>query len=369
VPARHPGSIRAHVPMPGCCMHPGGQPVRRHGRSWGLTARAEHFRRGTLRPRRIGHLPRRAGFRTELLPRAILRSAGGGANMPYISKWMPAVLAIAHVMRTDGCDRSAAMHQIKAAAFDRALRWFRRDSNHWGWDAEVLRADLLKLWPDRATNGSPTKPETLRSDVEEAVDWHNRPIPERSELRRLTEALAQLRDAVTAAVRMQQRPDVPADVVEERCRQATADIRSELLALLARGEFVVFLDTGHGLERLPPGGYWLLDDGSPRPEAIRTLVSGTAPSNRHQNLAGTVMVESGEFSAFSEQYMAGRSLTDTRPQISRAPPPIKPIRGGRERTVMESNATDDRVPQWQIWKHIPELKALEKRQKAELPNS
>ena len=50
---------------------------------------------------------------------------------------------------------------------------------------------------------------------------------------------------------MRQLRDVPADVVEERCRQAIADVDGELIALLACGQFVAFLDTVYGFERLP----------------------------------------------------------------------------------------------------------------------
>ena len=45
--------------------------------------------------------------------------------MPYARKWIPAVMAIAHVIRADRCDKSAAMRQLEAAAREGALRWFR----------------------------------------------------------------------------------------------------------------------------------------------------------------------------------------------------------------------------------------------------
>src|SRR5258706_12591440 len=55
---------------------------------------------------------------------------------------------------------------------------------------------------------------------------------------------------------MRQLRDVPADVVEERCRQAIADVDGELIALLACGQFVAFLDTVYGFERLPNTQHW-----------------------------------------------------------------------------------------------------------------
>jgi hypothetical protein len=43
--------------------------------------------------------------------------------MPYISKWVSAIAAIAHVMRIEKCESAAAMRQIETAAFDRVLRF------------------------------------------------------------------------------------------------------------------------------------------------------------------------------------------------------------------------------------------------------
>jgi hypothetical protein len=80
------------------------------------------------------------------------------------------------------------------------------------------------------------------------------------------------------------------------------------------------------------------------------------------------MVARDEFSAFSQRprsnvsawpYMVERGLMDARPQISRAPDPIVQLRGSHQAAVTEGSETDYRVPQWQIWKHIPELKAFE----------
>jgi hypothetical protein len=69
--------------------------------------------------------------------------------MPYIGKWMPAMDAIAHVMKVESCDNQAAMVQMAAAIRDQRLRNLRLGSNWrmWTTSGEVYRADLLKLWP------------------------------------------------------------------------------------------------------------------------------------------------------------------------------------------------------------------------------
>jgi hypothetical protein len=43
--------------------------------------------------------------------------------MSYTSEWMPAVDTIAHIIRTDGCDKAGATQQIEAAVRDGVLRW------------------------------------------------------------------------------------------------------------------------------------------------------------------------------------------------------------------------------------------------------
>jgi hypothetical protein len=240
--------------------------------------------------------------------------------MPYVRQRVPAIMAVAYVMRIDKCDRAAAMRQIEAAALDGALRWVGRGANRWGWDAEVFRTDLLKLWPERPADGTllavfedttaPAKPSDIRKELEVAADWHDQPLPNTAELQRLTETLAELRQAVTAAVRTREAGEVPADVVEDKCRQASADVDSEVLASLARGQLAALLETHYGVERLPYGSYWASADGGATVQAIRALAEGTAPSNRHSGLAGTVMVRSDDFQVFAAQYLAKRELAE-----------------------------------------------------------
>ena len=243
--------------------------------------------------------------------------------MPYTSKWVSGVLAVAYVMRVGTCDRAAAMRQIKAAALDGALRWVRDGSNRWAWDAEVFRADLLKLWPAGPAKGDsaaqlkedavPAEAETpsdLRKLLEAAADWHEQAIPDRTELRRLGEALANLRITVGAAVQAREARDVPADVSEEKCRQAKADAERELLAWLAGGQLAVWVDTNNGLERLPYGLHWTNADEGVTLRADRMLSEGIGPSNRYPGLTGTVIVRADKFEVFAEYYLASRGLAE-----------------------------------------------------------
>jgi hypothetical protein len=50
---------------------------------------------------------------------------------------------------------------------------------------------------------------------------------------------------------------------------------------------------------------------------------------------------------------------DLRAQISRAPPPITPLRGGVAAAVIDSMPSESRAPNWQKWKHVPEVKLYE----------
>ena len=73
--------------------------------------------------------------------------------MPYVSKRIWAIAAIAYVIRIDGCDKAAAMRQIETAALDGALRWVGRGSNRRDWDVEVFRTDSRELLPMDPPNG------------------------------------------------------------------------------------------------------------------------------------------------------------------------------------------------------------------------
>jgi hypothetical protein len=50
---------------------------------------------------------------------------------------------------------------------------------------------------------------------------------------------------------------------------------------------------------------------------------------------------------------------DLRPQISRCPPPITPLQGGRAVAVVSNAGNPERAPNWRIWKHVPEVKTYE----------
>jgi hypothetical protein len=223
------------------------------------------------------------------------------------------------------------MQQIEAAALDRALRWVRGCSNRWDWDAEVSRADLLKLWPPGPVKAdSPAQLEEaamlagaeasdLRKSLETAADWHEPAIPDRAELRELREALANLRIIIGAAVQARAARDVPADVIEEKCRHAKEEAERELLAWLAGGQLAVWVNTYDSLERLPYGLYWTNADEGATSRANRVLAEGTAPSNRYPGLAGRVMVRADKFQTFVEYYLANRDLAEN--GVSSTTPP------------------------------------------------
>ena len=192
----------------------------------------------------------------------------------------------------------------------------------------------------------------LTDDLRKLLDHNHarsdQAMPDRAELRRLPEALTELRASVQTAVRTRQTPDVPADVVAAKMQMAREGVDAELLGCLARDQFAAFLETIYGFERLPWGEYWLRPNGSPRPDAARAFISGTASSMRHCNLAGIVMVRSDDFRAFGARYLAARGLADVpyssaapRPRPRRLPPPTELIREGRNLTIMDHPDCED----------------------------
>ena len=82
--------------------------------------------------------------------------------MPYLSDWVSAVCAVAHVMRVEDCDRPEALRQLEAARFDRRLGVSaRRDDDPWLTDSKVCRADLLQLWPPEQVQARATAIERI----------------------------------------------------------------------------------------------------------------------------------------------------------------------------------------------------------------
>jgi hypothetical protein len=70
--------------------------------------------------------------------------------MPYVRQRVPAVVAVAYVMRSDRCDRAVAMRQIEAAALDGALRWVRRGADRVFRHAHgKIIPPRLRKWSDR----------------------------------------------------------------------------------------------------------------------------------------------------------------------------------------------------------------------------
>ena len=80
-------------------------------------------------------------------------------------------------------------------------------------------------------------------------------------------------------------------------------------------------------------------DGSATTAAQRALILGTATAPSDTRLAGTVMVKIDDFDVFAEEYLKERGLAEDRAsppviQISRAPPPISPLRGSNASALM-----------------------------------
>lgn len=248
--------------------------------------------------------------------------------MPYQNKWIPAAAAAAHVMQVDGCDRLAAMCQIEAAARDGELRWVRGGSNRWGWDAEVLRADLRKLWASPADKQKTPDQELegLKDDLREAAAWHTRPLPKPTELRRATELLAGLKESIRKEIELRDQAELPADLLEHKFSEAAEDIDGEVLAWLGQGRLAAYLETPWGLERLPYGAYWVSPDGGATPLAWRALVEGIAASNRRSGSAGTVKFRDSDFDAFTEAYKATRSFGGVNPGACRFLHPVWDLR-------------------------------------------
>jgi hypothetical protein len=253
--------------------------------------------------------------------------------MPYARTWIPAVAAVAHVIRADGCDRSAAMRQIESAVLEGALRWARRGRKRWDWDAEVLQADLVKLWPqppDEADSVANMEAAALAGDLREGLErareWHDQPVPDRPELRRLLEMLAILRSMAEREIKARDEGQLSSDRLQQELRQAEEDIHAETLSRFGRGQLAAFLETSQGLERLPYGSYWLDAGGRASELARRALTEGAAPSNRHSGLSGAVMVHAGEFQAFADEYLTERGSTAEPPSAGRFNHPVWDLR-------------------------------------------
>ena len=175
---------------------------------------------------------------------------------------------------------------------------------------EILSSGRVGLATHKQHARGSAMPSDVRQDLEEARRFHDQPMPDTAGLQRLSEALAQLRENARSAIRSREARQMPADVMEERSRQAGEDVNRELLVGFARGRISAFLDTHFGVERLPYGPYWLLPDGGATLEAKRALL-GTASSNRHHGLAGIVKVHVANFQDFANTYLTERGLAET----------------------------------------------------------
>ena len=251
--------------------------------------------------------------------------------MPYARKWIPAVTAIAQVMRIDGCDRSAAMRQIESAAREGALRWLRGGSNRWDWDAQVFRADLVKLWPPLPDEADPLVNKgaaalALREELERAQEWHEQLMPDRGDLRRLLEMLEKLRSTAEGEIEARDADRLSFDLLQQKLRQAGDDIHAETIARFGRVELVAFLETSQGLERLPYGLFRLDAGGRESERARRALAEGAAPSNCHPGLSGVIMVHAGEFQAFADEYLKEHRSIEESPPSGRFNHPVWDLR-------------------------------------------
>jgi hypothetical protein len=346
-------------------------------------------------------------------------------------------------------------------------------------------ADLFRLWPnaggehlvpDEAEDAvRPAPPgDSLGAQIEEAVGWHDQPLPEIAELRRLIELIAGFELSVWQGIQFRgEQERLPADVIGRMCAQAPKNAARAVLSWFRQARLAAFLETIKGLEVLPYGTYWQDAEGSATPLAREAFGKGTGWSCRHPGLVGKVMVRKTDFDALAAEYMSDRTFAveepgatrfthpvwdlrdvfgwvldrdsarfgrinsetdwksaawaarfytdmprtefdrhadqtllhalqcgdltgyqgtlpfaqqfwidkteltlrycaasfyreevlalwpDPRTLISRAPPPITPLRGGYAPALVEREPNVDRSPQWTIWKNMPELRVFE----------
>jgi hypothetical protein len=104
---------------------------------------------------------------------------------------------------------------------------------------------------------------------------------------------------------------VPADVLENKCRQVNEDVDKQALNWLARGKLPAFLHTKFGLERLPEHRYWLAADVGATREAKLALTTGeTLPSKQDPRVRGVVKVRILDFRLCAGGYLAERGLAE-----------------------------------------------------------
>ena len=200
-------------------------------------------------------------------------------------------------------------------------------------DLAIPRGDLEQL-PNPFTS--------LRDTIAAAHEWHRQTVPDdQGELRRIPEALAQLRKTACEAFEKRQAPDITADIVEAGCDRIRDHIFRDLLHWLARGEFAAVLETVYGREVMSKGPYWLRPDGTPTPQAQRALITGTAQTVHNGScVAGTVKARPADFERFSEWCLTYLGLVEVAPaaaadspspvdQADEAQPVIDPAEQGR----------------------------------------
>jgi hypothetical protein len=137
--------------------------------------------------------------------------------------------------------------------------------------------------------------------------WKYKP----ADLRRLTEAVAEIQETVRAAIQVGADASAKADFVEDRCSRARDDVFEELRGWLKDGQVASFLYTGDRERHKTDNRYWeSLPDGDfwSTVAATRVLVTGTATSKEHPRKGGIAYIHAGEFDALAKEYIVERGL-------------------------------------------------------------
>jgi hypothetical protein len=224
------------------------------------------------------------------------------------------------------------LHEAIANYWRLEIQWVRGSAKHdyytGEYDCEAYAAPSLRgwyhlgtdyytnEWKDLATTAETLHRLRLLKDIQNAVDWHSKPVPDRAELERVTDALARAREAVRRAIWSREASSgsprffVKADRDLENEREYLAQAFS---STVSQGEIAAFAVEGESITRLPTGdGYWGLS------HIKRAYVDDLVPNGGSPAIC---MVLTVAVDAFIGRYLAERCLSDSatflRPKATR----------------------------------------------------